>query len=82
MPDWWAGEDSNFRPHAYQACALTNWATGPDTLMQLFTAPRTERSLKTKQLGIELYRNYHRSDPKTLVVIDLGMSIISRSFTG
>ena len=21
---WWAWEDSNFRPHAYQACALTN----------------------------------------------------------
>ncbi len=20
---WWAWEDSNFRPHAYQACALT-----------------------------------------------------------
>jgi hypothetical protein len=21
---WWAWEDSNFRPHAYQACALTD----------------------------------------------------------
>jgi len=21
---WWAREDSNLRPHAYQACALTN----------------------------------------------------------
>lgn len=26
---WWAWLDSNQRPHAYQACALTNWATGP-----------------------------------------------------
>ena len=26
---WWAWEDLNFRPHAYQACALTSWATGP-----------------------------------------------------
>ena len=26
---WWAEEDLNFRPHAYQARALTNWATGP-----------------------------------------------------
>ena len=26
---WWAWVDSNYRPHAYQACALTNWATGP-----------------------------------------------------
>lgn len=23
-PIWWAWEDSNFRPHAYQARALTN----------------------------------------------------------
>ena len=22
-PDWWAWVDSNYRPHAYQACALT-----------------------------------------------------------
>jgi hypothetical protein len=27
---WWAWVDSNYRPHAYQACALTNWATGPN----------------------------------------------------
>ena len=26
---WWAWEDLNLRPHAYQACALTNWATSP-----------------------------------------------------
>ena len=26
---WWAWVDSNYRPHAYQACALTCWATGP-----------------------------------------------------
>ena len=26
---WWAREDLNLRPHAYQACALTNWATSP-----------------------------------------------------
>ena len=26
---WWAREDLNFRPHAYQARALTIWATGP-----------------------------------------------------
>jgi hypothetical protein len=26
---WWAWDDLNIRPHAYQACALTNWATGP-----------------------------------------------------
>ena len=26
---WWARRDLNLRPHAYQACALTNWATSP-----------------------------------------------------
>ena len=26
---WWARVDLNYRPHAYQACALTAWATGP-----------------------------------------------------
>ena len=26
---WWAWGGLNFRPHAYQACALTNWATSP-----------------------------------------------------
>ena len=25
----WAQVDSNHRPHAYQACALTGWAMGP-----------------------------------------------------
>ena len=29
LKKWWAWLDSNQRPHAYQACALTNWATGP-----------------------------------------------------
>ena len=26
---WWAQVDSNHRPHAYQACALTCWAMSP-----------------------------------------------------
>ena len=30
--EWWAWVDSNYRPHAYQACALTNWATGPQVV--------------------------------------------------
>ena len=30
---WWAWEDSNLRPHAYQACALTTWATSPYTCL-------------------------------------------------
>ncbi len=26
---WWVWVDSNHRPHPYQGCALTNWATDP-----------------------------------------------------
>ena len=33
---WWAWGDLNLRPHAYQACALTTWATSP--LDRLFSA--------------------------------------------
>ena len=27
--NWWVWADSNCRPHPYQGCALTNWATDP-----------------------------------------------------
>ena len=39
---WWAWEDSNFRPHPYQGCALTNWATSPSALFSVlcFTKPK------------------------------------------
>ena len=30
---WWAQVDSNHRPHAYQACALTTWAMRPLVLI-------------------------------------------------
>ena len=34
---WWAEVDSNHRPHAYQACALTCWAISPHPLIILST---------------------------------------------
>ena len=33
---WWAQVDSNHRPHAYQACALTTWAMRPFGFQCLF----------------------------------------------
>ena len=39
----WAWEDSNFRPHAYQACALTGWATSPYSIDMDFIQMETER---------------------------------------
>ena len=36
----WAAVDSNHRPHPYQGCALTTWASSPQTYM-LFSKSRT-----------------------------------------
>ena len=32
--NWWAQVESNHRPHAYQACALTGWAISPFILFK------------------------------------------------
>ena len=32
---WWVWLDLNQRPHAYQACALTSWATNPYGLARI-----------------------------------------------
>ena len=39
----WAWVDSNHRPHAYQACALTTWATSP---FGLWSFPRPAYSIR------------------------------------
>ena len=36
---WWAQMESNHRPHAYQACALTIWAMSPHTWKSFFKGP-------------------------------------------
>ena len=33
LREWWARADSNCRPHDYQSCALTNWATSPSCVV-------------------------------------------------
>ena len=38
---WWAQVDSNHRPHAYQACALTTWAMSP-YLYSLYMSHRSK----------------------------------------
>ena len=46
--------DSNHRPHAYQACALTSWAIGPNDFRQNGSPDRGFfRPLKTEQRMIE-----------------------------
>ena len=46
---WWAQVDSNHRPHAYQACALTTWAMRPFlSFFKLLSVPfRTDFKSKT-----------------------------------
>ena len=39
---WWAEIDSNYRPHPYQGCALTNWATGPHAEEKHYFKKRNE----------------------------------------
>ena len=48
----WAWEDSNFRPHAYQACALTGWATSPWALRRSTGVP----SLSTYYIYVTSFR--------------------------
>ena len=56
---WWAQEDSNLRPHAYQACALTTWAMSPYASYLLACAggdnrDRTDDPLLAKQVLSQL----------------------------
>ena len=44
---WWAQMDSNHRPHAYQACALTSWAMSPSRWLLRFHFWRTVQSKKS-----------------------------------
>ena len=38
---WWAQMDSDHRPHAYQACALTSWAMSPSMVEVIGFEPMT-----------------------------------------
>lgn len=51
---WWARQDLNLRPHAYQACALTNWATGPFSFDGGGNRIRTDDILLAKQALYQL----------------------------
>ena len=49
--NWWAQVDSNHRPHAYQACALTCWAMSP-CLYLISRIPCSKKTL-VEMRGIE-----------------------------
>ena len=53
---WWAWMDSNHRPHAYQACALTTWATSPKSV--------TLCRKQSKKLRMNGKRNGDGDEPK------------------
>lgn len=41
LQGWWAQMDSDHRPHAYQACALTSWAMSPCVVEVIGFEPMT-----------------------------------------
>lgn len=51
---WWARQDLNLRPRAYQARALTNWATGPFSYDGGGNRIRTDDILLAKQALYQL----------------------------
>ena len=55
---WWAQVDSNHRPHAYQACALTCWAISPCLVLACACGgderDRTDDPLLAKQVLSQL----------------------------
>ena len=70
----WAWVDSNHRPHAYQACALTGWAIGPCRvsigfsflfpLISIFCVLNVHAftcTFKDKQYKFCLWRYFYRS---------------------
>ena len=46
--EWWAWVDSNHRPHPYQRCALTAWATRPFYIIIYKVVPRGRIELPTQ----------------------------------
>ena len=46
--EWWAWVDSNHRPHPYQRCALTAWATRPFYTIIYKVVPRGRIELPTQ----------------------------------
>ena len=48
IPTLWAREDSNLRPHAYQACALTSLSYEPDWVTHEWIAAPKENSLERR----------------------------------
>ena len=51
---WWEQVDSNHRPHAYQACALTSWAMFPWFCLFFAHCLRFSANLTTKSCLVEV----------------------------
>ena len=68
---WWARVDSNYRPHAYQACALTDWATSPYLVRMGGFEPSTPWSqtmCATKLRHIRKWQGWQDSNPRHVVL--------------
>ena len=59
---WWAEDDSNVRPHPYQGCALTTWATGP--YLQIL------RDIKRREMRTVTLTDFFKSKIIDLIFFD------------
>ena len=59
---WWAWVDLNYRPHAYQACALTKLSYRPITL----GAHNLGKKLTLRAFGTRTWKGYAGGDARHL----------------
>ena len=68
----WAWEDSNFRPHAYQACALTGWATSPKRYLSLYISSLFWPSCNLLQNSwYRFFHDFTRPSQKALFFLEI-----------
>ena len=74
---WWARQDLNLWPRAYQARALTNWATGPFSYDGGGNRIRTDDILLAKQALYQLSYT-----PLSLIIqLTLTRAVVFEEFT-
>ena len=73
---WWVWVDLNHRPHPYQGCALTNWATDPVKNRDEVPGTRYE-GINTKQfVSVKKYSSSLATCP-SLLDLSTAVSVLS-----
>ena len=66
---WWAQMDSNHRPHAYQACALTTWAMRPSKWWRWGGSNSWPSACKADALPAELHPHFQHLQNQTMLQV-------------